>query len=343
MENRSFDHFVGLMKKLNPQIDGLNGNEYNLVNPGDPNSARVQISDNAEFVDPDPGHEYEQVAEQIYGSSTTLTQPRMDGFVAQAESMSPGLAQRVMSAFRPEVVPVTTALATNFALFDRYFSSVPSSTQPNRFFVHSATSHGLLGNDQATLAKGLPQRTIFEDVDDAGLSFGVYYQQIPAMLFFNNLRKLKYVNKFKNYGTAFAIDAKLGILPNYVVIEQRYFDVLNSPANDDHPTHDVSQGQKLIKEVYETLRGSPQWNQMLFLITYDEHGGFYDHVPPPNSGVPNPDGVKGPPPNNFNFDRLGVRVPTIAISPWIEKGTGLSLSLSHTHILLCLLASTWTP
>ena len=340
MENRSFDHFVGLMKKLNPQIDGLNGNEYNLVNPSDPNSPRVQISDSAEFVDPDPGHEYDQVAEQIYGSSKTLTQPRMDGFVAQAESMMPGLAQRVMSAFRPEVVPVTTALAMNFALFDRYFSSVPSSTQPNRFFVHSATSHGLLGNDQTTLAKGLPQRTIFEDVDDAGLSFGVYYQQIPAMLFFNNLRKLKYVNKFKNYGTAFAIDAKLGILPNYVVIEQRYFDVLNSPANDDHPTHDVSQGQKLIKEVYETLRGSPQWNQMLFLITYDEHGGFYDHVPPPNSGVPNPDGVRGPPPSNFNYDRLGVRVPTIAISPWIEKGTGLSLSLSHTHTfssVICLL------
>ncbi|KAK7827543.1 non-specific phospholipase c2 [Quercus suber] len=76
-----------------------------------------------------------------------------------------------------------------------------------------------------------------------------------------------------------------------------------------------------VKEVYETLRASPQWNETLLVITYDEHGGFYDHVPTPVSGVPNPDGIVGPQPFNFKFDRLGVRVPTIVISPWIEKGT----------------------
>lgn len=321
MENRSFDHFMGLMKKTNPSIDGLTGMEDNPTNPGDPGAARIRVSDMAELVDPDPGHEFEQVAEQIYGSMerVSLTTPTMDGFVAQAESVMPGLSKRVMSAFRPEVVPVTTALAMNFAIFDRWFSSVPSSTQPNRFFVHSTTSNGLLSNDKGTLLKGMPQRTIYEDVYEAGLSFGVYYQQIPAMLFFRNMRALKYVQNFNPYDR-FKTDAMSGRLPNLVVIEQRYYDVADTPANDDHPTHDISQGQKLIKEVYEILRAGPQWNETLFLITYDEHGGFYDHVPPPAVGVPSPDGVRGPAPHYFNFDRLGVRVPTIAISPWIEKG-----------------------
>ena len=88
------------------------------------------------------------------------------------------------------------------------------------------------------------------------------------------------------------------------------------------PPHDVTHGQALIKEVYEALRESPQWNETLLIITYDEHGGFYDHVPTPVVNVPNPDGLDGPAPDSFKFNRLGVRVPTIMVSPWIEKGTG---------------------
>lgn len=108
-----------------------------------------------------------------------------------------------------------------------------------------------------------------------------------------------------------------------MVVEQRYWDVRGLPGNDDHPSHDVSEGQKFVKEVYELLRASPQWNEMLFVITYDEHGGFYDHVPTPVDGVPSPDGIVGPEPYKFRFDRLGVRVPTILVSPWIERGTGM--------------------
>lgn len=113
-----------------------------------------------------------------------------------------------------------------------------------------------------------------------------------------------------------------------MVIEPRYFDLLVLPGNDDHPSHDVSTGQKFIKEVYEALRSSPQWNEMLFMIVYDEHGGFYDHVPTPTQGVPNPDDLIGPGPYNFKFDRLGVRVPAMFISPWIEPGTGTLILLS---------------
>lgn len=118
-------------------------------------------------------------------------------------------------------------------------------------------------------------------------------------------------------------------------MEQRYFDSKAAPGNDDHPSHDVYQGQMFVKEVYETLRSSPQWNQTLFVITYDEHGGFYDHVATPNKGVPSPDDIVGPDPFLFKFDRLGVRVPSIAISPWIKKGTGKSFFI-YIYIYACM-------
>jgi phospholipase C len=171
----------------------------------------------------------------------------------------------------------------------------------------------ILNKKFGVLAKGYPQRTIFDNVYDAELSFGIYFQDVPAVLFYRNLRKLKYVTKFH---PSFRDHARRGSLPNYAVIEQHYLD------SKLHPAHDVYQGQMFIKEIYETLRASPQWNQTLMVVTYDEHGGFFDHVPTPVDGVPSPDGIVGPPPYNFTFDRLGVRVPAILISPWIEKGTG---------------------
>lgn len=137
-----------------------------------------------------------------------------------------------------------------------------------------------------------------------------------------SLRKLKNVDNFHNFDLEFKRHCEEGKLPNYVVIEQRYFDLLSIPGNDDHPSHDVSEGQKFVKKVYEALRASPQWKEMLFIVVYDEHGGFYDHVPTPVTGVPSPDGLLGQPPYNFPFDRLGVRVPAILISPWIQRGTG---------------------
>jgi phospholipase C len=131
----------------------------------------------------------------------------------------------------------------------RWFASVPSSTQPNRLFVHSATSAGATSNIPALLVKGYPQRTIFENLDDAGISWGIYYQNIPATLFYSNLRKLKHITKFHPYGMSFKKHAKQGKLPGYAVLEQRYMDIKISPANDDHPSHDVYQGQMFVKEV----------------------------------------------------------------------------------------------
>ncbi|CAL9196400.1 unnamed protein product [Musa hybrid cultivar] len=324
MENRSFDHMLGWLRTKGgrPDIDGLTGHEYNRLNASDPSSPEVFVSDGAAYVDSDPGHSFQAIREQIFGSEDTAAVPApMSGFAQQAESMGEGMASTVMRGFAPDAVPVYSALAEEFAVFDRWFASVPASTQPNRFYVHSATSHGATSNVRRDLVHGFPQKTIFDSLDEDGLSFGVYYQNIPAVLFFKSLRKLKHLVKFHSYKLAFKLDAKLGRLPNYVVIEQHYFDVKLSPANDDHPSHDIARGQRLVKEVYETLRASPQWNETALLITYDEHGGFYDHVPTPVTGVPNPDGIIGPDPFYFKFDRLGVRVPTILISPWIEKRT----------------------
>ncbi|CAJ1960357.1 unnamed protein product [Sphenostylis stenocarpa] len=322
MENRSFDHVLGWLKAEHPDIDGLDGAESNPLSVEDADSPTVAVSADALFIDVDPGHSFQAIREQIFGSNdTTLIPAPMNGFAQQAESIQPGMAKTVMSGFKPETLPVYTKLATHFAVFDKWFASVPASTQPNRFYVHSATSHGAMSNVRKDLVLGFPQKTIFDSLNENGLTFGIYYQNIPATLFFKSLRKIKNAFNFHDYALKFKKHAKKGKLPNYVVVEQRYFDVEILPANDDHPSHDVAEGQMFVKEVYEVLRKSPQWKEMAVLITYDEHGGFYDHVATPVEGVPNPDGIIGPPPYYFGFDRLGVRVPTFLISPWIEEGT----------------------
>ncbi|RWR86795.1 non-specific phospholipase C4-like protein [Cinnamomum micranthum f. kanehirae] len=324
-ENRSFDHILGWMKSLNPEINGVTGTESNPISTSNPKSDLIYFGDRSEYVDPDPGHSIQAIYEQVFGVefsvNPSVKEPLMNGFAQQAEETQKGMSETVMNGFRPDAVPVYKELVSEFAVCDKWFASVPASTQPNRLFVHSATSHGATSNDRKKLIEGFPQKTIFESLDEEGFSFGIYYQYPPATLFYRNLRKLKYIGKFHQFDLSFKRHCEEGKLPNYVVIEQRYFDLKILPGNDDHPSHDVSEGQKFVKQVYEALRASPQWNEILFIITYDEHGGFYDHVPTPVSGVPSPDGIVGPEPYNFRFDRLGVRVPTIMISPWIKRGT----------------------
>lgn len=120
-------------------------------------------------------------------------------------------------------------------------------------------------------------------------------------------------------------DAAKGTLPNYSFInpsESVQPELNNTRSyglmNDQHPDHSMREGERLIKNVYESLRNGPKWNETLLIITYDEHGGFYDHVSPPQEGVPNPDGKKNF--YGFDFNRLGLRVPMILVSPWIAKG-----------------------
>ncbi|CAN1227596.1 Non-specific phospholipase C4 [Linum perenne] len=292
-ENRSFDHMLGWLKTINPEINGVTGSESNPISTSDSNSNLVYFKDQAAYVDPDPGHSIQAIYEQVFGvtwsaeSAASNPTPKMNGFAQNAERTQKGMAETVMNGFKPDAVPVYKELAENFAVCDQWFASVPASTQPNRLYVHSATSHGATSNDTKQLAEGFPQKTIFESMEESGFSFGIYYQYPPATLFYRNLRKLKYVDNFHQFDLSFKKHCEEGKLPNYVVVEQRYFDVLSIPGNDDHPSHDISQGQKFVKQVYESLRFEHSsipatvkkiFNLNDFLTKRDAWAGTFDSI-----------------------------------------------------------------
>lgn len=188
-ENRSFDHILGWMKSLNPEIDGVTGAESN---PLSTTGERIHFGQNSANVVSDPGHSFQATYEQLYNvpwdeTANTATLPKlpsMEGFANQAETIAKGMSNVVMNGFAPESVPVFKQLVSEYAVCDRWFSSAPTLTQPNRLFIHSATSYGATENDNKMLVKGYPQKTIFESVEEGGFSFGVYYQYPPSTLFY---------------------------------------------------------------------------------------------------------------------------------------------------------------
>ncbi|KAI4370880.1 hypothetical protein MLD38_019179 [Melastoma candidum] len=187
-ENRSFDHMLGWMKSLNPKIDGVDGSQSNPVSTSNSNSLLLKYGDSATYVDPDPDHSFQAIFEQVYGvpwtEDSSSLRPNMKGFVQNAEKKQAGLGKVVMEGFAPDKVPVYAELAKEFAVCDRWFASIPASTQPNRLYVHSATSHGATGNNTEQLIEGFPQKTVFESMEEAGHTFGIYYAYPPSTLFY---------------------------------------------------------------------------------------------------------------------------------------------------------------
>lgn len=195
-------------------------------------------------------------------------------------------------------------------------------------FVNSAQSDGWCQSPKdATYITGFPQRSLLRHLSDNGISWKVYMEDlVSANLFFKDVRNVRDLTRFHSFAT-FLADCKQGTLPQYSIIEPRYFSIAGYPANDEHPSnHNIYQGELLFKRVYDSLRSSPDWNQTALLITYDEAGGLYDHVPSPVD-APNPvpglncthtDSQKVD--ADFAFNRLGVRVPAFLISPWVPKG-----------------------
>jgi len=203
-------------------------------------------------------------------------------------------------------------------VFDHWHASIPGPTEVNRAFLYSATSNGYATNNYEELALGFPQKTIFEQFDDVGKDWGIYFEYFPTSLFMRQLR-----DRPENFHSLLDFEdlCATGKLPTFSFLEPRYYQVTSEfPANDQHPAHDITDGEKIIKWVYETLRASPVWNNSAFLVVYDEHGGYYDHVPTPLDGVPNPDGKDSTDPP-FDFRRSGVRIPAVVASPWIDKAT----------------------
>jgi phospholipase C len=325
LENRSFDHMLGYL----PHAGALSGDESNPLDPLDPDSERVHVTDQATYVSAiDPAHDFVSVTGQLFGHQDRVLDPApMNGFVKACIEQAQGdvaIGKQIMDCFDPDKLPALRTLAEEFCLCTQWFSSIPGPTWPNRFFVHAATSDGMITND-AKHDYGM--QTIYDSLAAEGLSWTIYHGDMPQSLILRHL----WDNPGRFRGLErFHRDVENGDLAHYSFIEPRYFDLLEWKANDQHPPHDVRFGEYLIAEIYETLRNSKLWEKSLLIVLYDEHGGFFDRVPPPGP-VPNPDGKTSQDPP-FDFTRLGIRVPAILVSPLIEKGQVDSTRYEHASI-----------
>ena len=348
LENQSFDRMLGWLTLPDPtqRLDGLTGRERNPAAPPDSSDhvpvSRISTPD-AYVTDPSPGHSIDDATLQIFGRRQVPDPPlpTNDGFVlsyaeqpgSDGRPIGPAAGRTIMQCLDPALVPVISALAQHFVVCDRWFSSVPGPTWPNRFFLHAGTANGLLDTPEtagqlASKFFGSPyrMRSIFENLMDAGHTWKVYYDDYAQTFALRNLHP--YVDRFERFD-AFARDVASGGLPDYAFIEPRGFSAPGWPANDQHPPHSVLEGERLIASVYDTLRGEEAvWRESLFVLLYDEHGGFYDHVAPPASVVP--DTTSGH--AKFGFDRLGVRVPAILVSPWVGEGVADHTTYDHTSL-----------
>ena len=323
MENRSFDHMLGVLHAENPRINGLTGNE---ANP-DTNNEPAQVQPNAAFqgeLDPDPDHHFPAVNKQLFfGTPGPPAVPSMKGFVKSYwdHEHNVGQSRKIMYYFAADKLPVLHTLARNYAVFNGWFASIPGPTVCNRAFAHYGTSFGQASLNIFYVLE--PYKSIYERMLAAGRTTKLYYFD-PASSTQEVVNLLKNQPQiFATYGQ-FLEDCKSGNLPDYSFVEPNYSDHPGEdggelPASDQHPDHDVQQGEVFMASVYNAIRQNPDlWKSTALLVTYDEHGGIYDHVPPPSC---TPDGFHanladtgGMP---FAFDRLGVRVPSILISPWM--------------------------
>jgi len=342
LENRSFDHLFGYLKVSNPRVMGLTGDEFNQKDPNSSADPAVKVGRASSFVMTfDPGHEFYDVQVQLYGPLKDMDQslppianpPRdpapMTGFIASARQAVDysGDENLVMECFQPDQLPVLSTLAAEFALFNFWYSSLPGPTWPNRFFVHAATSGGLTDSpstSQIVAGFSFQNDTIYDRLEKAGKAWCIYHDGLPQTAGICSLRD-EYINPFTEHFQDmedFFKDAQAGDLADYNFIEPRY-DTGNNylDGNSMHPLNDIRKGEELVKRVYEALRNSRFWSETMLLITFDEHGGFYDHQSPP-AAMPTGDDSKYANLNHsFLFDRLGARVPAIVISAYTAKGT----------------------
>jgi phospholipase C len=342
LENRSFDSMLGRLYPISDGFDGLTGTENNPDLSGTPVSVwggQGTDEDTMRIPDPDPGELWTDINTQMFGSPEIPNPeqvPPMNGFVKNYQSQTGQPSEdyhpdRIMHYYSPEQVPVISRLARQFAVSDRWHAAAPCQTWPNRFFVHTGTANGYENNSPPHFPYEMP--TIYNRFEDLNINNGwkIYFHDIPQSLTLSRL--WPHLGAFRFYDE-FRHDAKHGSLPNYSFIEPRYFSDVSLP-NDQHPPHVVTLGEQLIADVYNRLRSGPGWTRSLLIVTYDEHGGCYDHVPPPSATPPGPD-----PTGPFNFDRYGVRVPAVIVSPYIRQGTVLrpsgNVPYDHTSILATL-------
>jgi phospholipase C len=305
LENRSFDNILGGLR-FDPSypaaaaLDGLTGNEK-ILNASGATVDLMRMVGNGTF---DPKHDW-------VSSRTAFNGGRNDGFLLP----NPGVHQNeVISYFAADSLPFLHALAREFTVCDRWFSSVMGPTWPNRFYLHATTA----GGHKTNLPMGLsPPPTIWERMADRCWTGKNYYSSklpwyslaFPAKSFSGDDA---IVPETLDH---FYADAARGALPNIAIIDPDF------EANDGHPPHDLALCEAFVASVYRAMAESPQWSRSLLMIMFDEHGGFYDHVPPPQTDDPNPE-----------FRQLGFRVPAIAVGPTVRRGAVVSTPFEHVSI-----------
>ena len=335
MENRSFDHMLGSV----PGIGGIDDAE--AYSNADTTGALVQPQALAEFqsqLQPDPDHYFPAVDLQIFGGDPNR-RANMQGFVKSYYNQQQNVAHshEILYYFKQSDLPVLTTLATEFAVFNRWFASIPGPTICNRAFAHYGTSFGRV--DMNLLYINEPFKSIYDRLVGAPphTSKLYYYDTASSTMEITNLLQ----HQPEVFGTfdQFQKDCETGNLPDYSFVEPNYSDhdsdTGEEVANDQHPDHNVQAGEAFIASVYNAIKGNAAlWASTALLIVYDEHGGIFDHVIPPLctpdqfTATANDTGTGQP----FAFDRLGVRVPAILVSPWIPKGTIVSRVFDHASI-----------
>lgn len=323
LENRSFDCILGRLYPQDPDFRGLTLNESNHygMTYGVWNDPSMTVA-TACIPDPDPGEAFQDMNVQLFGPTGRLpaSVADMSGFALNYGTLPASAGYRdpgaVMHYFTPEQVPVISKLAKAFGVCDYWHASAPCQTWPNRFFVHTGTALGFVDNN--TFKVPFEADSLFRRLEDCDKSWRVYFHDMPQSILLKDVLTCALAH-YRFFGQ-FLADAHTGALPAYSFIEPQYFtDLLsNRIPNDQHPPHNVLYGEQLIAQVYNAVRSSPCWKSTLLIITYDEHGGCYDHIVPPTA-LP-PDGII----NNaqgFDFSAYGVRVPAVLISPWIAPGS----------------------
>jgi phospholipase C len=351
LENRSFDHMLGYLyadsANVSPAGDpfeGLTGTESCPGSDGSPVGVyQLTSSTPGVYFRPgaDPGEGYQATNEQLYGSASAPQAgvvPPMSGFVtnyagaikdnlAKGWHVVPGTTEHmIMGCFTPQTLPVLSAMAKGFAVCDAWFASAPTMTMPNRAFACAGTSQGNLDDK----AKRFTVPSIFGHLGNHGIRWKIYGETKSPLtkLDFDDTRHAP----ASNIGlfTDFQADAAAGKLPAYAFLEPSW----SSTGNSEHPNYNVALGEQLLLDAYRAVHDGPARDSTLLIVTYDEHGGCYDHVAPPWGATP-PDDTSGE--FGFDFTRFGLRVPTVLISPLIPAGTVFRahgpVPLDHTSIL----------
>lgn len=323
MENRSFDHLLGWLpgadgRQAGLTFPGLDGKQYKTHDLG-------KDYQGCEFLD--PKHQWEAAATQLNGG-------KADGFlftqVHEGEEKPADLWP--IGYYGEAAVPILGSLARHYTTFSKYFSSLNAGTWPNRLYAVAAATDldatGLILPDGTAVPTSKIQTTIYDRLKDAGLTAGYYHQGEPMTYVFESRRYDDITHPIGDFFTA----AKQGTLPNLSIVEPDYTAASesNGTSNDDHPWGSIRSGEGFIQQVYEAVTTSPQWGRTVFVVNFDEWGGFYDHVVPPKVPDDNQSPYEGEHPD---YSQLGFRVPCVVISPWSPQTVVTDGPYEHCSVL----------